>query len=147
MLVVKIFFLTVLFLSASRQNALLLPFQKWITSSREIFLKSSIKVATAATAFVCICGSPAHSHAAEATSLEMQLKQLQDIKVTNQKRRIEAAELELQSKELLYPEGRLIGRGIIKLMPEDGKLLYFLSETKEDNHFPHEKCCLCSFIM
>ena len=88
-------------------------------------MKNSIKVATAATAFACIWGSPTYSQAAEGVSLETQLKQLQDIKVSNQKRRIEAAELELQSRELLYPEGRLIGRGIIKLMPEDGKLLYF----------------------
>jgi hypothetical protein len=118
-------FLIVSFLSVPEQYALSAPFQKWVLSSRDIFLKSSIKVATAATAFACICGSPTYSLAADGKSLESQLKLLQDIKVSNQKRRIEAAELELQSKELLYPEGRLIGRGIIKLMPEDGKFLLF----------------------
>lgn len=99
-----------------------LNFQKIDSSARKIVATSSVKFATFAAAFVCICGSPDYSVAAESSSLETQLKQLQNIKATNQKRRIEAAELELQSKELLYPEGRLIGRGIVKLMPENGKL-------------------------
>jgi hypothetical protein len=69
--------------------------------------------------------------AEEAPSLMSQLKVIQDAKVASQKSSIELAEQDLQTKELLYPEGRLIGRGIIKLVPESGKRLasdvFFLS--------------------
>lgn len=61
--------------------------------------------------------------AEEAPSLMSQLKVIQDAKVASQKSSIELAEQDLQTKELLYPEGRLIGRGIIKLVPESGKRL------------------------
>jgi hypothetical protein len=103
-----------------------LNFQKITSSARKTVSNNSVKIAAFAAAFVCICGAPDYSVAAESSSLETQLKQLQNIKATNQKRRIEAAELELQSKELLYPEGRLIGRGIVKLMPENGKLDFII---------------------
>jgi hypothetical protein len=45
---------------------------------------------------------------------------IQDTKTSQQKVAIEAAEQDLQTKELLYPEGKLIGRGIVKLIPETG---------------------------
>ena len=61
-----------------------------------------------------------HSMADEPLSLQSQLKLLQDDKVASQKSAIESAEQDLQTKELLYPEGRLIGRGIIRLVPESG---------------------------
>lgn len=111
----------VLLLLVHQEETAALNFQKFTSSTKKIAVNNSVKFATFAAALVCICGSPDYSAAAESSSLETQLKQLQNIKVTNQKRRIEAAELELQSKELLYPEGRLIGRGIVKLMPENGK--------------------------
>jgi hypothetical protein len=111
-------------------------FQKVTSSTRKVVSNNSVKIAAFAAAFVCICGAPDYSVAAESSSLETQLKQLQNIKATNQKRRIEAAELELQSKELLYPEGRLIGRGIVKLMPETGKL-NFIIIWDLINHFLH----------
>ena len=63
---------------------------------------------------------PMHSMADEPLSLQSQLKLLQDDKVASQKSAIESAEQDLQTKELLYPEGRLIGRGIIRLVPESG---------------------------
>ena len=113
-----------------------LNFQKVTSSTRKVISNNSVKIAAFAAAFVCICGAPDYSVAAESSSLETQLKQLQNIKATNQKRRIEAAELELQSKELLYPEGRLIGRGIVKLMPETGKL-NFVIIWDLINHFLH----------
>lgn len=112
--------LTIL-LIAHREDALLVPMNKWIMTTKGCVKMNTIKIATAFTAMICICGLPTVSSAAE-QSLESQLKQFQDIKVTNQKRRIEAAELELLNKELLYPEGRLIGRGIVKLMPETSTL-------------------------
>ena len=111
--------LTLLFV-ARREDALLVPFHKWVSTSNRFAKAHKVKVAIAITAIICNCGLPTPSFAAETVSLEKQLKILQDIKVANQKRRIEAAEFELQSKELLYPEGRLIGRGIVKLMPESG---------------------------
>ena len=110
--------LTLLFVA--RREALLVPFHKWVSTSNGFAKAHKLKVAIAITAIICNCGLPTPSFAAETVSLEKQLKILQDIKVANQKRRIEAAEFELQSKELLYPEGRLIGRGIVKLMPESG---------------------------
>lgn len=110
----------VLLLLVHPEKTAALNFEKITSSARKIVTNNSRKFATIATAVICICGSPDYSVAAESGSLETQLKQLQNIKATNQKRRIEAAELELQSKELLYPEGRLIGRGIVKLMPENG---------------------------
>jgi D-mannonate dehydratase len=109
-----------LLLLVHQEETAALNFQKITSSTRKIVSNNSVKIAAFAAAFVCICGAPDYSVAAESSSLETQLKQLQNIKATNQKRRIEAAELELQSKELLYPEGRLIGRGIVKLMPENG---------------------------
>ena len=114
-------------LAAQREDALLVPLNRLISTTKGCMKKSVIKIATVATALVCVCGLPTYSNAAEQNSLETQLRQLQDIKVANQKRRIEAAESELQSQELLYPEGRLIGRGIVKLMPESGEINGYLS--------------------
>jgi hypothetical protein len=112
--------LFILITIAQRNDALLVPLQGWISNSKVAIEKNHRKVAALAVAVVCLCGLPVSTYAAESPSLETQLKRLQEIKISNQKRRIEAAELELQSKELLYPEGRLIGRGIVKLMPENG---------------------------
>lgn len=112
----------VLLILVHQEKTAALNFEKITSSTKKMVTTNSIKFATIATAMICICGSPDYSVAAESGSLETQLKQLQNIKATNQKRRIEAAEQELQSKELLYPEGRLIGRGIVKLMPENGML-------------------------
>lgn len=112
--------LFILIIIAHRNEALLVPLQGWLSNSRVALQENHRKVAGLAVAIVCLCGIPMSTFAAESSSLETQLKRLQEIKVSNQKRRIEAAELELQSKELLYPEGRLIGRGIVKLMPENG---------------------------
>lgn len=108
-------------LVAHREDALFVPSFRWMTTSTGFMKANTVKVATVITAIICNCGLPTPSFAAENVSLEKQLRILQDIKIANQKRRIEAAEAELQSKELLYPEGRLIGRGIVKLMPESGE--------------------------
>ena len=51
-------------------------------------------------------------------SFQEQLKGVAAKQVEDQKARIEKAEQDLMSKELLYPDGRLVGRGIIKLNPE-----------------------------
>lgn len=114
------FSLFILITIAQRKDALLIPLRGWLSSSTVAIKSCNGKVAAFAAAIICICGLPISTYAAESSSLETQLKRLQEIKISNQKRRIEAAELELQSKELLYPEGRLIGRGIVKLMPENG---------------------------
>lgn len=99
-----------------RDNALLVPINKWLSTASATIKKT----ASIATAVVCICGLPSHSLAEEPASLQSQLKIIQDSKVASQKLAIESAEQNLQTKELLYPEGRLIGRGIIKLIPESG---------------------------
>ena len=112
--------LFLLIIVAHRNEALLVPLQGWLSNSRAAIKKNQGKIAAFTVAIVSLCGVPMSTYAADSSSLETQLKRLQEIKVSNQKRRIEAAELELQSKELLYPEGRLIGRGIVKLMPENG---------------------------
>jgi hypothetical protein len=65
-------------------------------------------------------GLPSYVHAEEPLSFQSQLKLIQDTKTSQQKVAIEAAEQDLQTKELLYPEGKLIGRGIVKLIPETG---------------------------
>lgn len=106
-------------LCISPDIALLVPVNKWI-SLRNLHVEKKVrttfqKIAAFSTGMICLCGLP--SYAVADTSLESQLKMIQDVKVQNQKRRIEAAESELQSKELLYPEGKLIGRGIVKLIP------------------------------
>ena len=106
----------VVLLCLRREEALLVPFNKWM-STAATSLKKSIGIATAV---VSICGMPMHSMADEPLSLQSQLKLLQDEKVASQKSAIESAEQDLQTKELLYPEGRLIGRGIIRLIPESG---------------------------
>ena len=106
----------VVLLCLRQEEALLVPFNKWM-STAATSLKKSIGIATAV---VCICGIPMHSMADEPLSLQSQLKLLQDEKVASQKSAIESAEQDLQTKELLYPEGRLIGRGIIRLIPESG---------------------------
>jgi hypothetical protein len=59
--------------------------------------------------------------AAEPPSFLSQLKAVQDTKTSQQKLAIEQAEQDLQTKELLYPEGKLIGRGVVKLIPESGE--------------------------
>lgn len=59
--------------------------------------------------------------AAEPPSFLSQLKLVQDRKISQQKMAIEQAEQDLQTKELLYPEGKLIGRGVVKLIPESGE--------------------------
>ena len=113
----RIIFSVVVALQCLRQdNALLVPLNKWM-STAATSLKKSIGIATAV---VSICGMPMHSMADEPLSLQSQLKLLQDDKVASQKSAIESAEQDLQTKELLYPEGRLIGRGIIRLVPESG---------------------------
>ena len=106
----------VVLLCLRQEEALLVPFNKWM-STAATSLKKSIGIATAV---VSICGMPMHSMADEPLSLQSQLKLLQDEKVASQKSAIESAEQDLQTKELLYPEGRLIGRGIIRLIPESG---------------------------
>lgn len=99
-----------------RDNALLVPLNKWLTTA-----SSTIKnTASIATAVLCICSLPSHTLALEPASLQRQLKIMQDVKVRHQKIQIEFNEQRLQTKELMYPEGRLIGRGIIKLIPESG---------------------------
>lgn len=105
-----------LLLCLHQENALLVPFNKWV-STAATNLKKGLSVATAV---VCICGMPSISLAEEPLSLQSQLKIIQDEKVAKQKNAIELAEQDLQTKELLYPEGRLVGRGIIKLIPESG---------------------------
>jgi hypothetical protein len=71
-------------------------------------------------------GLPTHVLAEEPLSFQSQLKLIQDTKTSQQKVAIEAAEQDLQTKELLYPEGKLIGRGIVKLIPESGKNNLFM---------------------
>lgn len=107
---------TIVLLCMHEEDALLLPFNKWVVTAS----KNLAKGVSIATAVVCICGLPSYSVAEEAPSLKSQLKAIQDVKVASQKLAIETAEQDLQTKELLYPEGRLIGRGIIKLIPESG---------------------------
>ena len=102
-----------------RENAYRVPFNKWVSRATTSLKKGLSIVSTA----VLICGLPSYSLAEEAPSLVSQLKVIQDAKVASQKSSIELAEQDLQTKELLYPEGRLIGRGIIKLVPESGKRL------------------------
>jgi hypothetical protein len=99
-----------------RDNALLVPLNKWLSTASATIRKT----ASIATTVVCICGLPSITLADEPASLQNQLKIIQDSKVASQKLAIESAEQNLQTKELLYPEGRLIGRGIIKLIPESG---------------------------
>lgn len=106
----------VVLLFLHQDNSLLVPFNKWVSTAATTF-KKGVGVATA---IVCICGLPTHSMAEEPLSFQNQLKLLQDEKVASQKLAIESAEQDLQTKELLYPEGRLIGRGIIRLIPESG---------------------------
>ena len=107
---------TIVLLCVNEEDALMLPFNKWVVTAS----KNVAKGVSIATAVVCICGLPSYSLAEEAPSLKSQLKAIQDVKVASQKLAIETAEQNLQTKELLYPEGRLIGRGIIKLIPESG---------------------------
>jgi len=112
-----VFFLTLI----PSDIALLTPISKCISLSKVHIEKNKIiqKVAAFSAGLICLCGLPDFAVA----DMESQLKMIQDVKVQNQKRRIEADESDLQSKELLYPEGKLIGRGIVKLVPErDGKL-------------------------
>ena len=106
-----------LLLCIRREDAYRVPLNKWVSTATSN-LKKSLSIVTTA---VLICGLPSYSMAEEAPSLMSQLKVIQDAKVASQKSSIELAEQDLQTKELLYPEGRLIGRGIIKLVPESGK--------------------------
>ena len=86
------------------------------------FAKQAWKVAKGVTATLTVASilssSPLVSLADDSTSLQEQLRGVAAKQVEDQKTRIEKAEQELMSKELLYPDGRLIGRGIIKLNPE-----------------------------
>ena len=109
-----------------RENALLIPFNKWLSTASATLKKT----ASVATAVICISGLPSYSVAEEPPSLQSQLKIIQDTKVASQKSAIELAEQSLQTKELLYPEGRLIGRGIIKLIPESGTSISFHIEHR-----------------
>jgi hypothetical protein len=81
--------------------------------------------------------------AAEPPSFLDQLKLVQETKTSQQKVAIEQAEQDLQTKELLYPEGKLIGRGVVKLIPESGdpKLFpYGLSDASSyDSRFMGDK--------
>lgn len=97
-------------------NALLVPPNKWLSTASSTVKKT----ASIATAVLCICSLPSHSLAKAPPSLQHQLKIIQDVRIRNQKIAIEVSEQRLQTKELMYPEGRLIGRGIIKLIPESG---------------------------
>ena len=99
----------ILHLCSPQDNALLVPFNKWISAAATKLRQG----AGVATAVICVCGLPLYSIAEEPPSLQSQLKLLQNEKVASQKSAIELAEQDLQTKELLYPEGRLIGRGII----------------------------------
>ena len=110
-----IFAAVTLLLCLHEENALLVPFNKWVSTAANN-VKKTVSIATAV---VCLFGMPSIS-IAEEPSLQSQLKVLQDVKVASQKLAIELAEQDLQTKELLYPEGRLVGRGIIRLIPESG---------------------------
>ena len=131
-------FVITFLLCLSRENAYRVPFNKWVSTATS-GIKKSISIVTTA---VLICGLPSYSLAEEAPSLMSQLKVIQDAKVASQKSSIELAEQDLQTKELLYPEGRLIGRGIIKLVPESGKRLAlnsspFRSQSDELRRISH----------
>jgi hypothetical protein len=62
-----------------------------------------------------------HQDVAFADSLSDQLKDLQSVQITSTKSRIESEESNLMTKELQYPPGKLVARGIIYLSPEDLK--------------------------
>ena len=85
------------------------------------FVKQALSVAKGVTATLTVASflsSPLVSLADDPISFQEQLKGVAAKQVEDQKTRIEKAEQDLMSKELLYPDGRLVGRGIIKLNPE-----------------------------
>jgi hypothetical protein len=79
-------------------------------------LQSATRQLTATVALLSVLGSPLACLAEEST-LASQLKDVVAKQVSEQKTRIEAEEQQLMTQELLYPDGKLIGRGIVKLVP------------------------------
>eukprot|EP00596_Hydrurales_sp_CCMP1899_P002674 CAMPEP_0119052574 /NCGR_PEP_ID=MMETSP1177-20130426/73829_1 /TAXON_ID=2985 /ORGANISM="Ochromonas sp, Strain CCMP1899" /LENGTH=259 /DNA_ID=CAMNT_0007032193 /DNA_START=79 /DNA_END=858 /DNA_ORIENTATION=+ len=138
----SIFIVLILLLCLQRENALFVPSNQWISN-----IKSNVKkTLSVATAVICIGGLPISVLAEEPLSFQSQLKLIQDNKTSQQKEAIEKAEQDLQTKELLYPEGKLIGRGIVNLIPESGdpKLFpYGLSDASSyDSRFMGEKATM-----
>ena len=56
--------------------------------------------------------------AAQENSLVSQLKAVKAAQVETQRTRIEKEEADLMTKELLYPDGKLIARGVVRLVPD-----------------------------
>jgi hypothetical protein len=77
-------------LCVHREDALLVPLRKWVSSTSSSLQKQMPKFVSIGTALICINGLPAYSLASETPlSLTKQLSKLQEVKVANQKRRIE----------------------------------------------------------
>jgi hypothetical protein len=67
---------------------------------------------------------PASVHA-DQLSLQSQLQQLQAKQLVDAKTRVQAAEAELMTQELKYPEGKLVGRAVVTLAPLNAELRQF----------------------
>ena len=76
---------------------------------------------TATVALVCVLNGGAAGPcraAEEENTLVSQLRAVAASQIDSQRARVETQEGELMTKELLYPDGKLIARGIVRLVPD-----------------------------